>query len=286
MRALTLTRSVGVTTATSLTLQNTTAAANGAQQWSPGASLIAQGWSTDGAGASMPVESRMELRTAQGSTAPTGKLTLMSRVNNGAWTDHIGFNTISSYVNLPAATVLAFDTRAIIKGSASGELSFANSSDTTFSTLRYGGTANGTNSIRIQKKATGLADGSAANILTVTIPNANHSAAVRLMMLATCAHADDAFESSRCASGMVVFSRITNSNAVATAATIDDAAIATSGTATLTLAYNVSAVAGAANAENSFTIQVTIDDSGNKGSNQCVVIAELLNSEATGVTIA
>jgi len=37
---------------------------------------------------------------------------------------------------------------------------------------------------------------------------------------------------------------------------------------------------------NTFDIQVTIDDSGNTGSNQVVVLAELVNAEASGVTMA
>ena len=45
-------------------------------------------------------------------------------------------------------------------------------------------------------------------------------------------------------------------------------------------------IAGAAGASNTFTITVTIDDSGNLGSNQVVVLAELINAEATGITFA
>jgi len=56
-------------------------------------------------------------------------------------------------------------------------------------------------------------------------------------------------------------------------------------TPTNPLAYNVSAVAGGATASNTFTVQVTIDDSGNLGSNQCVCLAELINAEATGITV-
>ena len=71
------------------------------------------------------------------------------------------------------------------------------------------------------------------------------------------------------------------------AAALADAAIATvSGGATHTLAYDLSTITGAVGATNTFTIRVTIDDSGNTGSNQVVVYAELFNAEATGVTIA
>ena len=42
----------------------------------------------------------------------------------------------------------------------------------------------------------------------------------------------------------------------------------------------------APSATQTFTVNVTIDDSGNLGSNQIVVVAEVVNAEATGVTIA
>lgn len=160
--------------------------------------------------------------------------------------------------------------------------------DLALSTLQIGGTASGaaTTAKSIVKKVTAIADNSATDVLTVTIPNGNHAAAIGLTFLASNG-GTDAFESSRVATGHVVVARTTGVNAVATAATIDDAAIATvAAGATHTLAYGVSAISGAVGATNTFTIQVTIDDSGNLGSNQVVVLAELLNAEASGVTIA
>lgn len=153
--------------------------------------------------------------------------------------------------------------------------------------LILGGVAAGATTRRsVVKKVTGIADNTATDVFTVTIPNANHAAAIRLQFLSSNG-STDAFESSRCASGHVVVARTSGANAVTTAAAIDDAAIATvAAGATHLLTYGVSAVAGAAGASNTFTIQVTIDDSGNLGSNQVVAVAELLNSEATGITIA
>ena len=153
--------------------------------------------------------------------------------------------------------------------------------------LNIGGAEGAATSCRtLTKKITGIADNTATNILTVTVPNANHAAAIKLLLLSSNG-STDAFESSRIATGHVVVARTTGANAVAVAATLDDAAIATvSGGATHTLAYNVSSISGAAGAVNTFTIQATIDDSGNLGSNQLVVEATLLNAEATGITIA
>ena len=138
----------------------------------------------------------------------------------------------------------------------------------------------------ITKKITGIADNTATDVLTITIPNGNHAASIRLMMLSSNG-STDAFESSRCASGMVVVARTTGVNAVATAATISDTAISTvAAGATHTLAYDLGAISGAVGATNTFTIRVTIDDLNNTGSNQLTLFAELLNSEASGITIA
>jgi hypothetical protein len=155
--------------------------------------------------------------------------------------------------------------------------------------LTIGGTAGSTTSTRaLTKKVTGIADNTPTTLMTVTVPNGNHAATLRLLFLSSNG-STDAFESSRAAQGLIVFQRNTGVVAVATAATLADPVIATNGTggsATHTLAYSVSAASGAAGAVNTFTVAVTIDDSGNVGSNQVVVFAELLNAEATGVTVA
>lgn len=138
----------------------------------------------------------------------------------------------------------------------------------------------------LTKKVTGIADNTATAVLTVTVPNGNHAATLRLLLISSNG-STDAFESSRAAQGLVVLARTTGANVVATAAALADAAIATvSGGATHTLAYDLSTISGAVGATNTFTVRVTIDDSGNTGSNQVVVFAELLNAEASGVTIA
>ena len=152
--------------------------------------------------------------------------------------------------------------------------------------IALNGSGVATSAYKLIKKVTGIADNTATDVLTVTIPNANHAAGIQLTFVSSNG-STDAFESSRIATGYVVVARTTGANAVTTAAAIGNAAIATvAAGATHTLAYAVSAITGAAGASNSFTVQVTIDDSGNVGSNQVVVLAEVINSEATGVTIA
>ena len=143
-----------------------------------------------------------------------------------------------------------------------------------------------TSCTKIIKKVTGIADAVATDVLTVTVPNANHAAAIKLTILSSNGGAD-AFESSRVATGTVVLARTSGVATVAAVSTLEAAQIATvGGGATHTLTYGVSGMTGAAGATQTFTVQLTINDSGNVGSNQAVLLAELINSEATGVTIA
>lgn len=143
-----------------------------------------------------------------------------------------------------------------------------------------------TTSLRTITKVTGIADNTATTVFTLTVPNGNHAAAVYLTFLSSNG-STDAFESNRTATGLVVVQRNTGASAVATAAAISNAAIATvGGGATHTLAYSVVANAEGVGSTETVSIKVTIDDSGNLGSNQVVVLAELVNAEASGVTIA
>lgn len=149
-----------------------------------------------------------------------------------------------------------------------------------------GAAAAATTAYEIVKKVTGIADNAATDVLTVTVPNANHAASVSVRLLCSTG-STDAFESTRTAEGFVVLARTTGVATVAAVTTLEQAQIATvAAGATLTLAYGVSAIAGAVGATQTFTVTATVNDSGNVGANQCVVGAKVLNAEATGVTIS
>lgn len=149
----------------------------------------------------------------------------------------------------------------------------------------YGVPGAATSAHRLIKKVTAIADNVATDVLTVTVPNAGQSAGIKLSFLSANG-STDAFESSRVAEGFVVLARTSGVATVATIAALDLAQIATvGGGATHTLAYGVSSMTGAVGATQTFTIQVTINDTGNTGGNQVVVVAEVLNSQASGVTI-
>ena len=128
--------------------------------------------------------------------------------------------------------------------------------------------------------ATGIADAVATSILEVTVPNSNVASAIRLKLLSSNG-GTDAWESSRIAEGWIVIARTTGANAVAVAATLVLAQIATvAAGGTHTLAYAVSAISGAVGAVNTFTINITIDDSAATGANRLVVAYEIMDSGA------
>jgi hypothetical protein len=136
-------------------------------------------------------------------------------------------------------------------------------------------------------RKTGIADATATGVITVTVPNAAHNAAIFLDILAHLGTGTDASESSRCATGCVVLARKAGADTVATVATLETPQIATvAGGGTLTLAYDVSTLTGASGATQTFTIRLTLTVTGTITDHTAVVSARLLNSLATGVTMA
>jgi len=76
---------LGTTTVPGLLLQNTTAAAAGAQQISPSSGQSGKGWSTNAGGASMDVSFRTNVLPVQGAAEPTGTWQLQSSINGAAF---------------------------------------------------------------------------------------------------------------------------------------------------------------------------------------------------------
>lgn len=136
-------------------------------------------------------------------------------------------------------------------------------------------------------RKTAIANNTATAVITVTVPNGMHAAAIRLTILGHLGAGTDTFESARCAEGLIVLARQTGAATVAVAATLALAQIATAaGGGTLTLAYSVSSMTGAVGATQTFDIQVTLVVTGTITDHTAVVFAELVNSSAAGVTMA
>jgi|GEM_PF-2209375 len=85
---------LGTTPSDAVLINNTTAAAAGAQQYSPSFELVGKGWKTASGGASQTVGFRMQAVPVQGVSAPTGSLQLDANIN-GSYTANI-FNIDTS----------------------------------------------------------------------------------------------------------------------------------------------------------------------------------------------
>jgi len=142
---------------------------------------------------------------------------------------------------------------------------------------------------RITKAVTAIADATATDLLTVTVPNAAHSAVVHIRILGSlgAGGAIGANECSAVLDGNVIVARtagVAAAKAVATAAITTNACVA--GATTITLAYDTSTISGTVSATNTFTIRATITKGGGSSANHtALVVAEVDNANATGVTI-
>lgn len=79
--------SIGVTSTDGNVIGNSTAAANGAQQWSPRLHLYGNGWTTGSGGASKQVDIYTELRPIQGVVFPSFQFAIASAFLGGTGTD-------------------------------------------------------------------------------------------------------------------------------------------------------------------------------------------------------
>lgn len=155
------------------------------------------------------------------------------------------------------------------------------------SSIAAGGAATRT---EINKNVTAIADNVATATVTITVPNAAHSAGGRIIIKAVAGTggAIGADEFSVVNEYDWVVTRTAGVNAVATlTAVITGVAASVAGGATVTLTAVFSAISGAVGATNTFTLNVTIaHGSGSSTNHTCFVYGTLLNDNASGVTIA
>lgn len=153
------------------------------------------------------------------------------------------------------------------------------------------GTAPGATQVqRITKAVAAIANAVATSVLTITIPNAAHSARVRVELEGSlgAGGAIGANEASGSVAYMISITRTAGVNAVGTISAAFGSAMANvAGGATITVTAALAAVVGAVGATNTIDVQVTITrGSGASTNHTCVVLAEVLNANATGVSIA
>lgn len=155
------------------------------------------------------------------------------------------------------------------------------------------GSANSTATARteINKLVPTIANNVATATFTVTIPNGAHSASLRVRLKGSlgAGGAIGANEASASIAYDVCFARTAGVNAVAAISTAygSSGSAAVAGAATCTVTGAVSTVSGAVGATNTFTVNVTVArGSGTSDNHTCFAYGELINDNASGVTIA
>lgn len=136
----------------------------------------------------------------------------------------------------------------------------------------------------LTRRLAAVPDNTATSIFEFAIPAGSHSAAFRVLLLATMNGDADTFESARVATGTGVIVRQAADDAVAAVSTIAGAQIATGGSGTITLAYSITTPTVGAGAT-TCSLQVTVVKTGTVTDHTVVAFIELINSEASGITV-
>lgn len=160
-----------------------------------------------------------------------------------------------------------------------------------FSSAINGASGQATSRTEINKAVTAIADATATAVFTVTVPNAAHSASIRVRLAGSmgAGGAVGANESTQDAEYMINIARTAGVNAAATIGAVVGQAAAASvvGADNVAVTGTLSAIAGAVGVANTFTINVTITKSaGASAAHTCLAFAELLNANTAGVTIS
>jgi hypothetical protein len=147
-----------------------------------------------------------------------------------------------------------------------------------------------TTRVELNKAVTGITNAAATDVLTVTIPNAAHSASLEIRVTGSLGAGGAVGANEATATNTYVVS-ITRTAGVATVVTVSSAygaaASAVAGAATVTCTAAATAMTGAVSATQTFTMQATISRSAGSSTNHtCLVYAKLMNANATGITIA
>lgn len=193
----------------------------------------------------------------------------------------IGYGAVGAGSN---TVVLGADTitKTVLKGTIA-----ATGSDSVMGGSAAGAVRSKTSLI---KSVTAIADNVATAVATVTIPNAAHSATVRVKLTGSlgAGGAVGANEATGTIGYDFAVARTAGVNAVTTiSAAYGSATAAVAGAATITISAAASAISGAVGASNTFTVNVTIaKGSGSSDNHTCLVYAEVINANASGVTIA
>lgn len=207
--------------------------------------------------------------------------TTMAWVSGGTELTRFGSSGILNVaIGVTGGTVTAADVSMFRGGANSWVFGSGNS---------FGGGA--ATRVETNKAVTGIANNTATDVFTVTVPNAAHSASIEVVH--TCSlgagGAIGANEATAATAYLVSIARTAGVNAVATIGTSlgTSGSAAVSGAATITVTGDLSSISGAAGATNTFTVRATVArGSGSSTNHTCMSTATLRNANASGVTIS
>lgn len=173
---------------------------------------------------------------------------------------------------------------------SNGRLAVGNSTNAGFSGMNYGPSASAASRFDIQKAVTAIPNNTATAVLTVTVPNAAHSAALRVRLVGSLG-AGGAVGANEATGHIGYDFSIARRAGVATVVTAStaygSATSAVAGAATITVTAAASSITGGTGATQTFTVNITIArGSGSSDNHTAFVYADLLNANASGVTIA
>lgn len=147
-----------------------------------------------------------------------------------------------------------------------------------------------TSSQLTMKTVAAIADNVGTAVLTVTVPNAAHSATIRVTVVGSlgAGGAIGANEASGTVSYDLAVTRTAGVNATVTASSAYGSGMTNvAGAATITVVAAASAISGAVGATNTFTVNVTIAHGSGASTNHTALVRyEVLNANASGVTAA
>lgn len=218
---------------------------------------------------------------------------LFSRVNGYTMFSVAGVESgyFGSVGGTSAAYLAVRSGIAIVNGNTdgAGAISYLTYSGTNAVNFSAGGTTQ-TARTELNKSVTAIADNVATAVLTITIPNAAHSGSVRVRVTGSAGAGGSigANEATATNEYIVTVTRTAGVNAVAGISSAYGGSTATvAGGNAVTVTAAVSAVSGAVGATNTFTVNVTIARAAGTATNHtCLVYAQLMNANATGITIS
>lgn len=174
--AVTDTQSIGAASTDGYVLANTTAAAAGAQQWSPRVRWTGQGWKTTATAASQAVDWIAEVQPVQGAANPTSLLAFSYQIAGGGYSLGMSLSSANQLSLYSGNVYINANTQFGNNSGVGGNLSFSNATALGWSNSPNTAFNGGTNDTFITRAAAatiqhGAADAASPVAQTVQVQN-------------------------------------------------------------------------------------------------------------------